>query len=186
MKLKKILALALSGVMALSMLAGCGGLGDFGGSDTVKRDGGRVRTSVNESVKQLEVNFKADRDFAADLATVANNATPADVNLDQQDSAMLSGNAKSVLVYTTKIDWMDDTPTKAGTYVTGYWLDGDKTAYEVGTMLATALDGVAQSGFDMDVTDATLEAFKVTVGTGDDAKEVWLVGVVMTVADKAK
>ena len=178
MKLKKILALALSGMLAVSMLAGC-----FGGtsSDTVKRDGGRVRAAVNDSLAALDVEFEADRAFAADLGTVANNMTLADI---KDTTGYLTGNAQSTLVYMTKATWMAGEPTAAGTYVSAMWFDGDMTAYEVGQAVATGLDQATAVTEKLDITDAKLEAFEVTVGTGEDAKEIWLVGFLMTLADK--
>ena len=179
MKLKKILALALSGIMAVSMLAGCFGGGTS--SDTVKRDGGRVRAAVNDSLAALDVEFEADRAFAADLGTVANSATPADI---AGMPTFLTGDARSTLLYVTKASWMQQAPDKAGTYVCALWFDGDHSAYDVGKTMALYLDMASAITDTFDVTDASLEALEVTIGTGENAEEVWLVGVIVTLADK--
>lgn len=181
MKLKKILALALSGVLAASMLAGCFG---GGSSDGLKKDGGMVRSSVNDSLTALKVEFDPDSSFAADLATVASSATPADIagTLPQY----VTGDARSTLTYTTKATWMESAPTEKGTYVSAFWFDGDWTAYQVGSTMAKYLDMAASITESFDVSDAGVEAYKVTIGTGEQAKEVWLAGVIVTLADKAK
>ena len=182
MKLKKILALALSSVLAVSMLAGCFGGG--GSSDGLKKDGGMVRSSLNDSLKALDVEFEADRGFAADLATVANSATPTDIpgTLPQY----ITGDARSTLTYTTKATWMESAPSEKGTYVSAFWFDGNWSAYQVGNTMATYLDMAADITKSFDVTDAKMEAYKVTIGTGEQAKEVWLAGIIVTLADKAK
>ena len=182
MKLKKMLALALSGVLAASMLAGC--FGGSGSSDGLKRDGGMVRSSVNDSLTALDVEFTGDNDFASDLATVANSATLADVEYVETMPLYLEGDARSTLTYTTKATWMDTAPTQKGTYVSALWFNGDWSAYQVGSTLAYYLDMAASITDTFDITDAGLEAYKVTIGTGENAKEVWLAGIIVTLADK--
>lgn len=80
MKLNKVLALALSGVMAVSMLAGCkvDGKDDSSSSDAVV-----VPTNDTVSVMNDEqdlVKFEADADFDAMVAAAAKKATYAVVN----------------------------------------------------------------------------------------------------------
>ena len=182
MKLKKILALALSGILAAGMLAGC--MGGGSSSDGVKKDGGMVRSSVNDSLAALDVEFEANRDFAADLATVAHSATTKDIPASLP--GFMTGDARSTLLYTTKAGWMEGAPTEEGTYVSAMWFDGKQSAYQVGVTMAYYLDMAASITDSFDVTDAGLEAYKVTVGKGEDAKEVWLAGIIVTLADKAE
>lgn len=182
MKLKKILALALSGILAVSMLAGCGSTVIT--NKNVTRDSGRVVASVNDSLKQLDVTFKSDSDFASKLATVANNATLDDVK-SLATADYLTGSAQSTLTYITKAKWMQSAPTEKGTYVCGIWFDGSKSAYEVGSIAASYLDQAAAITETFNVTEASVEAYKVTLGTGDAEKDVWLVGILVTLAEKS-
>lgn len=78
MKLNKVLALALSGVMAVSMLAGCKGETGNGDQNT------EVQPTVSNAVSvmndaQSAVKFAADTDFDAALAAAAKKALHANV-----------------------------------------------------------------------------------------------------------
>lgn len=183
MKLKKILALALSGILAVSMLAGCG-TANTGLNDNVTPATSMVVGSVNSKLKDLKVKFAADSDFASKLAVVANNATLNDVG-SLSDSAYLTGSAQSTLTYVTGATWMQSAPSQAGTYVCGIWFDGGKSADAVATAVAQNLDLAKDITTSFNVTKAALESYKVTVGTGSSAKTVWLVGILVTLENKS-
>lgn len=79
MKLNKVMALALSGLMAVSMLAGCAGdpsNGD-GGNTEVTPPASDAVSIMNEA--QSVVKFSADADFDAALAAAAKNAKYTDI-----------------------------------------------------------------------------------------------------------
>lgn len=183
MKLKKILALALSGILAVSMLAGCGGSA-IETNTNVTRDSGMVTTAVNKDLKDLKVTFKSDSDFASKLVVVANNVTADDLKGLPQ-ATYLSGSAQGTLTYLTKATWMQSAPSTAGTYVCGIWFDGGMSADEVGAVVASYLDGAKDITTKFDVTKASIETYKVTLGTGSSEKSVWLVGVLVTLENKS-
>lgn len=72
MKLNKMLALALSGVMAVSMLAGCSGAPSNGEEDTQVQPTTSNAVSVMNNL-QSKVEFKADTTLDADLAAAVKN-----------------------------------------------------------------------------------------------------------------
>ena len=182
-KCKKILALVLAGVLAIGMLAGCGSAASSGTNDNITPDKGVVTTTVNKSLKNLKVDFKSDSTFASQLAIVANSATQEDVK-GLNGAAYLTGSAQGALAYVTKATWMNSAPSQAGTYVCGIWFDGGKSAEEVGVTVASYLDLASGITKDFKVTKASIETYKVTMGTGGSEKSVWLVGVLVTLADR--
>ena len=72
MKLNKVLALALSGVMAVSMLAGCSTDGKDEGNTEVTPPTSNAVSVMNDA--QSIVKFEADTDFDAALAAAAKKA----------------------------------------------------------------------------------------------------------------
>ena len=79
MKLKKIASLMLAGVMAVSMLAGCGeGTKEDEGNTEVKPTTSNAVTIMNDA--QSAVKFEADADFDAALAAAAKKAAHVNVN----------------------------------------------------------------------------------------------------------
>ena len=102
MKLKKLLALAMSGVLAVSMLAGCattsnnGGNGNNGEEEDPPVSGG-VSTAVGANVKAY-VEDQSGKDKANDLFTY----------VSFQDDAELSSDLKAVVEYAGVLDVMPD------------------------------------------------------------------------------
>lgn len=184
MKLKKILALALSGILAVSMLAGCGGAAGSVTNDNVKPATSAVIGSVNSKLGKLNVKFASDSDFASQLAIVANSATLSDVS-NLSGGAYLTGNAQAALTYVTGAKWMQSAPDAAGTYVCGIWFDGGMSGDAVATAVANNLNLAAAITEDFNVTKSALESYKVTVGTGASEKTVWLVGILVTLETKS-
>ena len=91
MKLNKILALALSGVMAVSMLAGCSTDGKDEGNTEVVPTTSNAVSVMNDAQDYIE--FKADADFDAALAAAAKKATQSEVanaNYTVQDAGSSS------------------------------------------------------------------------------------------------
>lgn len=79
MKLNKMLALALSGVMAVSMLAGCSGAPSNGEEGTEVQPTTSNAVSVMNDAQDV-VKFAADSDFETALAAAAKDAKYTDVN----------------------------------------------------------------------------------------------------------
>ena len=102
MKLKKLMALALSGVLAVSMFAGCattsnnGGNGNNGEEEDPPVSGG-VSTAVGANVKAY-VEDQSGKDKANDLFTY----------VSFQDDAELSSDLKAVVEYAGVLDVMPD------------------------------------------------------------------------------
>lgn len=184
MKLKKILALALSGILAVSMLAGCGGAAGSVTKDNVTPATSKVIGSVNKKLDELQVKFASDSDFASQLAIVANSATLNDVS-SLSGGAYLTGGAQTALTYITGAKWMQSAPDAEGTYVCGIWFDGGMSADAVATAVATNLNLAAAITENFNVTKSALESYKVTVGTGASEKTVWLVGILVTLETKS-
>ena len=90
MKLNKMLALALSGVMAVSMLAGCSGAPSNGEEDTQVQPTTSNAVAVMNDAQDL-VDFKADADFDAALAAAAKKATQGAV----EDATYVVANAQT-------------------------------------------------------------------------------------------
>lgn len=184
MKLKKILALALSGILAVSMLAGCGGAADSITKDNVTPATGAVIGSVNGKLDELQVKFASDSEFASQLAVVANSATLNDVS-SLSGAAYVDGNARTALTFVTGATWMQEAPKQAGTYVCGIWFDGGMGADAVAAAVAQNLNMAAAITEEYNVTKSALESYKVTVGTGATEKTVWLVGILVTLEAKS-
>ena len=79
MKLKKVMALALAGVMAVSMLTGCGNGGNGGASENGEENGvaggfsSELAKYMEESAKKDNVRFQDDADVTAALADALGN-----------------------------------------------------------------------------------------------------------------
>ena len=94
MKLKKVMALALAGVMAVSMLTGCGNGGNGGASENGDENGvaggfsSVLAKYMEESAKMDNVSFQDDADVTAALADALGN----------RGSLLLAGNTVAPVV----------------------------------------------------------------------------------------
>lgn len=94
MKLKKVMALALAGVMAVSMLTGCGNGGNGGASENGEENGvaggfsSELAKYMEESAKMDNVSFQDDADVTAALADALGN----------RGSLLLAGNTVAPVV----------------------------------------------------------------------------------------
>ena len=99
MKLNKVLALALSGVMAVSMLAGCSGKSENGDKD----DNTEVVVPASNAVSVMNdaqdmVKFKSSADLDAALAAAAKKVTLTEIeNLDFTVKEVSTGNVYNEL-----------------------------------------------------------------------------------------
>ncbi len=191
MKLKRILSLALSGVLAISMLAGCGG-GSI--SKFLSNRTSTVVNALNDSSVQEMLTYKSsDKKLDTAVAQVAETLTASQAT----DGFADSGVAATVQQLTSYTDmWLADgwkaKPT-TGTYVKvfTYKVDDANSSYanaaEVAKDIANKLaimdlknkDATEGEGFTNSYA-GNVAAYEKTIGEGDSAVTVWVVGVAVT------
>ena len=185
MKLKRILSLALSGVLAVSMLTACGG----GGISNILNDrSNTVRSALNGAQEML--SYKAsDRNLDDAISTVAESLTATQVTNGLADNNV----ANAVRQLTGYGDmalsaWTAQTTVGEKTYVKVFVYDVDLADYdeasEVAQEVAAMLDPMQldsdQATKGQGVTNSYkgyVSAYEKTIGTGDDAFDAWVIGV---------
>ena len=201
MKLKRILSLALSGVLAVSMLTACGIGGGAGLSgNNIVPDTTAVRKAMNtelDTLAQDTVDYKTDRDLTNATAAVARTLTEAEAKAANDDGAIVTGTASNMMSRYVEYDqWTSSFgtyhPDTAAdiTYVTALVFDGEMTAQEVGKAMAA---NVAKWDLkDADATknsfDGSIAAYKVTIEAADKEAEdisVWFVGLMLEQTKKS-
>ena len=185
MKLKRILSLALSGVLAVSMLTACGG----GGISNILNDrSNTVRSALNGAQEML--SYKAsDRNLDDAISTVAESLTATQVTNGLADNNVanavrqLTGYGDMALS-----DWTAQTTVGEKTYVKVFVYNVDLADYdeasEVAQDVASMLDVMQldsdQATKGQGVTNSYkgyVSAYEKTIGTGDDAFDAWVIGV---------
>ena len=186
MKLKRILSLALSGVLAVSMLTACGG-GGIGGALSDRSSA--VRSELNGA--QDMVNYKAnDRDLKDAIYTVAGTLTAPQVTGGVATTAV----SDTVRQLTGYGDiwlgaWDATAADETGTYVKVFVYNTDDEGFdtnrEVADNIADTLEplelksdlatGEGKVSYSGDVA-----AYRTTVGSGDEAIHALVVGVAIT------
>ena len=185
MKLKRILSLALSGVLAVSMLTACGG----GGISNILNDrSNTVRSALNGAQEML--SYKAsDRNLDDAISTVAESLTATQVTNGLADNNV----ANAVRQLTGYGDmalsgWTAQTTVGEKTYVKVFVYDVDLAEYDeasdVAQDVAAMLDPMQldsdQATKGQGVTNSYkgyVSAYEKTIGTGDDAFDAWVIGV---------
>lgn len=189
MKLKRILSLALSGILAVSMLTACGG-----GSSISKLLDSRtiaVRDALNGA--QSMMSYKSsDAKLDDAISQVAATLTPAQVTNDVADSSV----STTVRQLTGYDDmglgaWKAQNTVGEETFVKVFVYNVDDEAFdsmgEVAADLAAQLDGMklkdeaATKGEN--VTNSykgNVVAYEKAIGEGDDAFDALVVGVSIT------
>lgn len=190
MKLKRILSLALSGVLAISMLTACGG-----GSSISKLLSDRtatVRSALNSA--QTMLSYKSSDSKLADaVSKVAETITP-----DQITNGVAGSSIATTVQQLTgyKDLWVDsawNAATTAGTYqaVKVFVYNVDDKAFDSVSEVAESLkDTLGKMKLDQkEATEGTgmtssykgdVAAYEKTVGEGDSAVTVWVIGVAIT------
>lgn len=195
MKLKRILSLALSGVLAVSMLTACGIGGGAGLSgNSIKNDTNTVRRAMNtelDVLAQSTVDYKTNRDLTDATAAVARTLTEAEAKAATEDGAIVSGTVSNMMSRYVEYDhWTSSFSTyhpetaEELTYVTALVFDGSMTAEEVGEAMA---DNVAKwelktANAELNSFDGSVAAYKVTIEAADEKAEdisVWFVGLML-------
>ena len=183
MKLKRILSLALSGVLAVSMLTACGGIGS-----ALANRSSSFRSELNGAQEML--NYKAgDRSLSDAIYTVAGTLTEAQANTNGVDDGVestvqqLTGYREPSLT-----PWNGADAKETLTYVKVFVYNTDNADYdtmrEVADNVADTLDGMKLNSDAATANGVTysgdVAAYEKTVGTGENAIHALVVGVAIT------
>lgn len=183
MKLKRILSLALSGVLAVSMLTACGGIGS-----ALANRSSSFRSELNGAQEML--NYKAgDRSLSDAIYTVAGTLTEAQANTNGVDDGVestvqqLTGYREPSLT-----PWNGADAKETLTYVKVFVYNTDNADYdtmrEVADNVAKTLDGMKLNSDTATANGVTysgdVAAYEKTVGTGENAIHALVVGVAIT------
>ena len=186
MKLKRILSLALSGVLAVSMLTACGG-GGIGGALSDRSSA--IRSELNGA--QDMMNYKAnDRDLKDALYTVAGTLTANQVTGGVATDA-ISNTVEQLTGYGDIWlgAWDASAADETATYVKVFVYNTDDEAFDTNREVA---NNIAKTLEILDLksnlaTDAgtisysgNVSAYRTTVGSGDQAIHALVVGVAIT------
>ena len=199
MKLKRILSLALSGVLAVSMLTACGiggGSGIFGAGDQSSSFANTLNGKLDDETAKVIRYRSNDSELKNAIRTIANVVTEQTANSATGENfpANLITTVETMTEYgtlSTGAAW--GVAEESGTYVKVYVFNAnnddyntlDEVATEVKDSLAT-IDLPGATGDDDDDYDNTYEgnvaAYKVTIPTASSAAdaedaEAWVIGV---------
>ena len=209
MKLKKIASLALAGIMAVSMLAGCNGASSSNPTEPenpVVPNGTNIAGYVNGLLSEdvsKNITFVDDAELRAALTEVAGKSSNIDstdikttnktINVNTGCDQTLVGKVKeeftSGMIETTGLaGWVKKAPTTndgVDYYLEVYLLDGDMTEMNVATAV---YDGYSNWLADMTNTSVPgkkcdwsgdVSAVKVYDNTDPDTS-AWFVGIMFT------
>lgn len=189
MKLKRILSLALSGVLAVSMLTACGGGSSI--SSLLDNRTSTVRSALNGA--QDMVSYKSnDKELDDAISKVAGTLTPAQVTDGIADSSV-STTVRQLTGYDDLYlgEWKAQTTVGSETFVKVFVYNVENeafdTASEVASDIAKQLDVMnLKSDTATKVEGYTnsykgnVVAYEKTIGEGDSAFDAWVVGVSIT------
>ena len=196
MKLKRILSLALSGVLAVSLMTGCFGGG--GKSDAINRSS-TVASALNGAVSS--VSFKTNNsDLNKAVSTIADSLT---ANQAKQNGAVNTGSiiqstARQITGYdnmTVGEPWSTRTDVGEYNFVRIFVYDAENSAYDTE---GEVMDAVASKIKKMNLNDTKdngtytnsykgyVSAYEVEVGTEEEPASAWVIGVALTQTVKAK
>lgn len=189
MKLKRILSLALSGVLAVSMLTACGGGSSI--SSLLDNRTSTVRSALNGA--QDMVSYKSnDKELDDAISKVAGTLTPAQVTNGIADSSV-STTVRQLTGYDDLYlgEWKAQTTVGSETFVKVFVYNVENEAFdttsEVANDIAKQLDVMKlKSNTATKVEGYTnsykgnVVAYEKTIGEGDSAFDAWVVGVSIT------
>ena len=190
MKLKKILSLALSGILAVSMLAACGGGNIFSGN-RASRQTTSVLSAMNAELVDLDettVTYKGNGDLRKAVSNIADTITVVEAAKANNTGAIADASvitmAKRYVNITNDASFATHTnPSDGAVWGTIVLFDGDLSASDVGEAMAENVNkwGLERlTGFEF---EGAVEAYKVTIPATDSESDdvtVWLVGVTLT------
>lgn len=189
MKLKRILSLALSGVLAVSMLTACGGGSSI--SSLLDNRTSTVRSALNGA--QDMVSYKSnDKKLDDAISKVAGTLNPAQVTNGIADSSV-STTVRQLTGYDDLYlgEWKAQTTVGSETFVKVFVYNVENEAFdttsEVANDIAKQLDVMKlKSNTATKVEGYTnsykgnVVAYEKTIGEGDSAFDAWVVGVSIT------
>ena len=197
MKLKRILSLALSGVLAVSMLTACGiggGSGIFGAGDQSSSFANTLNGKLDDETAKVIRYRSNDSELKNAIRTIANVVTEQTANSATGENfpANLTTTVETMTEYgmlSTDAAW--GVAKESGTYVKVYVFNAnnddyntlDEVATEVKDSLATIDLPGATGDADYDNTyEGNVAAYKVTIPTASSAAdaedaEAWVIGV---------
>ena len=191
MKLKRILSLALSGVLAVSMLTACGGVNDLLTGNRSNRETGRVLTAMNAELTVLEdevVDYESDNNLRKAVDNVADTLTVVEAAKATKDGALAGPSITTMMK--RYVDITNDAafsthanPSDGAVWGTAVLFDGDMSASDVGKAMAANVHKWNLEALKNSFTfDGNVEAYKVTIPAADsesDKVSVWIVGVTL-------
>lgn len=196
MKLKRILSLALSGVLAVSLMTGCFGGG--GKSDAINRSS-TVASALNGAVSS--VSFKTNNsDLNKAVSTIADSLT---ANQAKQNGAVDTGSiiqstARQITGYdnmTVGEPWSTRTDVGEYNFVRIFVYDAENSAYDTEGEVMDAvapkikmmnLNATKDNGTYTNSYKGYVSAYEVEVGTEEEPASAWVIGVALTQTVKAK
>ena len=197
MKLKRILSLALSGVLAVSMLTACGtggGSGIFGAGDQSSPFASTLNSKLDDATAEVIRYRSNDSELKNAIRTIANAVTEDMANSATGENvpSNLTTTVETMTTYgtlSTGSAWgVED---ESGTYVKVYVFNAnnddyntlDEVATEVKDSLATIdLPGATGNETYNNTYKGNVAAYKVTIPTASSASgakdaEAWVIGV---------
>ena len=196
MKLKRILSLALSGVLAVGLMTGCFGGG--GKSDAINRSS-TVASALNGAVNA--VSFKTNNsDLNKAVSTIADSLTASQAkdNGPVSDSSTIQMTARQITGYdnmTVGSKWSTRTDVGDWNFVRIYVYDAENSGYDspeeitnavVGTLDKMELAETLDNGSVTNSYKGYVSAYEVEVGTEEEPASAWVIGVALTQTVKAK
>ena len=185
MKLKRILSLALSGVLAVSMLTACG-VGGIGGALSDRSSS--FRSELNGAQAMLKYEAK-DRDLSDAIYTVAGSLTEAQAKANGVNESVESTVQQLTGYHEPSLSaWHGADAEETATYVKVFVFDTNDLKYDTMQEVAKAVaDVLAPMALDADAAKADgvsysgdVVAYKKTVGKGETAIDALVVGVAIT------
>lgn len=194
MKLKRILSLALSGVLAVSMLTACGGgSGIFGAGDQSSNFASLLNSKLDADTKAVITYRSNDSELKSAVRSVANAVTEAQANAGNGAAPSNITNTVETLTgygpLSTGSAW--NVATESGTYVKVYVYDATDDNYNTLDEVATAvkddlasinLKGATGNNTYNNTYKGNVAAYQVTIPTSSSASgaedaEAWVIGV---------
>ncbi len=196
MKLKRILSLALSGVLAVSMLTACGiggGSGIFGAGDQSSPFASTLNSKLDDATAEVIRYRSNDSELKNAIRTIANAVTEDMANSATGENfpEKLTTTVETMTTYGTLNISKWGVAEESGTYVKVYVFNATNDDYNTLDEVATE---VKDSLATIDLPDATgnktynntykgnVAAYKVTIPTASSASgakdaEAWVIGV---------
>ena len=198
MKLKRILSLALSGVLAVSLMTGCFGGGGklFGDADNRSSE---VASALNGAVES--VSFKTNNSKLNEaVSTIAGSLTAAQakVNGPVDTGSTIQATARQITGYdnmTVGDPWHTRTDIGEWNFVRIFVFDAEDSAYDTkGEVMDAVSSKIKMMNLNSTKDGETVtnsykgyvSAYEVEVGTKEEPASAWVIGIALTQTVEAK